>query len=106
VFFVEAKSAHLVHDAADAGIELDDRIGILTLGHGLMDVVRVRHVRLMHLHEIDAHEEALRRPRVAIEIVEGRLLDIGVEEGNADHALLAADHGRVDILAVDLESQT
>ncbi len=69
-----------------------------------MDVVRVRQVRLMHFHEVDAHEERLvRRLRRLVEIVERGLLDIAVEERNADHALAAVDDRGVDILAVDLE---
>ena len=38
-----------------------------------------------------------------VEELERRLLDVAVEEGNADDAFLAVDHGRVDVLAVDLE---
>ena len=64
-----------------------------------MDVVGVRHVRLVHLHEVDAHEDRLGRIRIAVEVVDRRLFDITVEERNADHAL----RGRIDILPVDLE---
>ena len=56
---VEAERAELVHDAADPGVEFDDRVGVLGLGHRLVDVVRVRQVRLVHLHEVDVHEERL-----------------------------------------------
>ena len=59
----------------------------------------MRHVRLVHLHEVDAHEERLVGLGRAVEIVERRLLDVLVEEGDADDALV----GRVDVLAVDLE---
>jgi hypothetical protein len=51
------------------------------------------------LHEIDAHEKrrvGLGRP---LEVLERRLLDVGVKERNPYDALLR----RVDILAVDLE---
>ena len=61
--------------------------------------VGVRHVRLVHLHEVDAHEERLVGFGRLVEILKRRLLDILVEERNPDHALF----GRVDILAVDLE---
>jgi hypothetical protein len=64
-----------------------------------VDVLRRRQVRLVHLHEVDAHEERLGGLGRLVEILERGLLDIGVEEGDADHALV----GRVDILAVDLE---
>ncbi len=59
----------------------------------------MRHVRLMHLHEVDAHEDRFARIGIAVEIVDRRLFDIAVEERDADHAL----RGRIDILAVDLE---
>ena len=84
---VEAERADLVHDAADPGVELDDRVGVLALGQRLVDVVRVRHVRLVHLHEVDVHEERLGRLGRSVEIVERRLLDVAVEERNADDAL-------------------
>ena len=71
-----------------------------------MDVVGVRHVRLVHLHEVDAHEDRLARIRIAIEIVERRLFDVAVEERNADDAFAAVDDGRVDVLTVDLEFLT
>ncbi len=64
-----------------------------------MDEVRVRQVGLVNLCEVDAHEEWLARLRHLVEVFEGRLLDVFVEERDADHALL----GRVDVLAVDLE---
>ena len=60
---------------------------------------RRRHVGLMHLHEVDAHEERIVRMRVLVEIVERGLLDIFVKERDADDALVR----RVDILPVDLE---
>jgi hypothetical protein len=61
--------------------------------------VRVRHVWLVHLHEIDAHEERLARFGRLVQILDSRLLDIFVEERNADHALVRG----VDVLTVDLE---
>ena len=73
------------------------------LRHRLMLEFRRRHVRLVHLHEVDAHEEGLRRAAVAIEIIDRRPLDVLVVERNADHALFAVDHRRIDVLAVDLE---
>ena len=58
----------------------------------------------MHLHEVDVDEERLvGRLRCLVEEVDRGLLDVAVEEWNADDALLAVDHGRVDVLAVDLE---
>jgi hypothetical protein len=54
----------------------------------------------VHLHEVDVDEEGLAGVlRHLVEELERRLLDVAVEEGNADDALL----GRVDVLAVDLE---
>ena len=74
-------------------------VRILALRQGLMNEVRMWQVRLMDLHEIDAHEEGLRRTCVAVEIVERCLFDITIQERNADDALL----WRVDVLAIDLE---
>ena len=54
---VEAERADPVHDMADARVVLDDRVAELALRGRFADVLRRRHVRLMHLHEIDAHEE-------------------------------------------------
>ena len=96
---VEAERAELVHDVTDARVILDDGIAELRLDRRLSLVLRRRKVRLVHLHEVDAHEEGLRRMGMLVEIIERRLLDIFVEERDADHALL----GRVHILAVDLE---
>jgi hypothetical protein len=67
---VQAQLTHLVHDPADASIELDHRVRIFALGHRLADVIRVGHVRLVNLHEIDVHEERRVRLGVAIEIVD------------------------------------
>ena len=64
-----------------------------------MDEVGVRHVRLVHLHEVDAHEERLAGLGRPVEVLERRLLDVLVEERDADDAL----RRRVDVLAVDLE---
>ena len=64
-----------------------------------MLVVGVRQVRLVHLHEVDAHEERLARAGRPVEIIERRLLDVAIEERDPDHAL----RGRVDVLTVDLE---
>jgi hypothetical protein len=64
-----------------------------------MNEVRMRQVRLVHLHEVDAHEKWLGRTRVAVEKVQRSLFDIGVQERNADNTLLRC----VDVFAVDLE---
>src|SRR6516164_9279940 len=64
-----------------------------------MNEVRMRQVRLMDFHEVDAHEKWLGRTRVAVEIVQRSLFDIGVQERNADNTLLRC----VDVFAVDLE---
>ena len=82
----------------DTGVGLDNRIRELGLRHGLADVVGVRQVGLVHLHEVDAHEEGLAGLRRAVEIVDRGLLDVLVEERDADHALL----GRVLVFAVDV----
>ena len=74
-------------------------IAELALRRRLALIVRRRHVRLVHLHEIDVHEERLRCMRMLVEIVERRFFDIAVKEGDADHALVR----RIDILTVDLE---
>ena len=58
---VEAERTDLVHDAADARVVLHDRVGIFALRERLVLELGCRHVRLMHLHEVDAHEERLRR---------------------------------------------
>src|SRR6476620_9464742 len=96
---IEAERAYLIHYAADARVVLDHRIGEFALRGGLMFELGSRHVRLMHLHEIDAHEKWRRRVNVALKIVERRLLDILVKEGNADETLVRC----VDVLSVDLE---
>jgi hypothetical protein len=68
-----------------------------------VDEVRVRHVRLVHLHEVDAHEERLVRVlRRFVEIVDGRLLHVLVEERNPD-ATGTPFLRRVHVLTVDLE---
>lgn len=58
-----------------------------------------RHVRLVHLHEVDVHEERCCRLAVAIKIIQRSLLDVFVEERNADDTPV----GGVDVLSVDLE---
>ena len=71
-----------------------------------MDVVRVRHVRLVHLHEVDVHEEGRVRLCRLVEIVERRLFDIAVEKRDTNHAIRIIFGGRVggvNVLAVDLE---
>ena len=57
----------------------------------------------MHLHEVDVDEEGLVGLRGRLKELQRRLLDIAVEEGNADDACLPVDHRRVDIFAIDLE---
>ena len=87
---VETERANLVQDTADAGVGLDDGVGILGLGHGFVHEVRMRHVRLVNLHEVDAHEERLAGFGRLVEILERRLLDVVVEERDPDDALLRA----------------
>ena len=55
-------------------------------------------VRLVHLHEVDAHEERGPGCGRLVEILRRGLLDVLVEERNPHHAL----RRRVDVLAVDL----
>src|SRR5262249_9099746 len=93
---IETKRANLVHDPADPRIILNDRIRVFALRERFFLEFGGRHVRLMHLHEVDAHEERLCRIRVAVEIVERCLLDILIEERNAHNTLLR----RVDVLTV------
>src|SRR5437667_11627223 len=57
----------------------------------------------MHLHEVDAHEEGLRRTRVAIEIFERGFLDVAIKKRNSEHTFTTVDDRRIDVLAVDLE---
>ncbi|MND93928.1 hypothetical protein D3C81_894420 [compost metagenome] len=59
--FIQAECLELVHDAADVSIEFDDRVGVLGLGHGLMNELRCWHVRLVHFHEVDVDEKRLVR---------------------------------------------
>src|SRR5262249_26782770 len=87
---------------ANTRIILDYRVAELALDQRLVDKIGVRNIRLVNLHEIDAHEEWLRRTGVAIEIVERRSLDVGVQIRNADDALLR----RIDVFAVDFEFLT
>jgi transposase InsO family protein len=49
------------------GVVLHNRIGELALGQRLLFELGSRQIRLMHLHEVDAHEERLGRLRVAVE---------------------------------------
>src|SRR5262249_10512539 len=51
-----------------------------------------RQVWLMHLHEIDAHEDRLVRPGHLVEVLERRLLDIFVKERNAAHSTVGCFH--------------
>ena len=64
-----------------------------------MDEIGVRQVRLVHLHEVDAHEERCARPGCPLEVLERRFLDVFVKERNPHDAL----RRRVDVLAVNLE---
>ncbi len=81
-------------------VEFHHRVGIFALGHGFVDEFGRRHVRLVHLHEIDVDVERLVRVlRGIIEKFQRCLFDVAVKEGNSNDAFL----GSVDILAVDLE---
>ncbi|MNV42930.1 hypothetical protein D3C71_1346300 [compost metagenome] len=100
---VQAQRPHFVHDAPDARIQFHDRIGILAFRQRLADVVGVRHVGLVDLHEVDVHEEGLFGLGVAIQVVQRGLFHVAVKERNADHAFLAVHDGRVHILPIDLE---
>ena len=73
--------------------------GVFGFRRRLVDEFRCRQVWLVHLHEVDAHEERLAGLAVAIEIIQRRLLDVLVEERDPDDTLVQ----RVDVLAVDLE---
>lgn len=53
-----------------------------------MDERRVRKVGLMHFHEVDAHKEGLARIACLVEVLGRGLLDVLVQEWNADDALL------------------
>src|SRR5271170_7423703 len=57
------------------------------------------HVRLVRLHEVDAHEEWLVGFAYLVKIVRGGLFDVPIEEWDSDDALFR----RVNILSVDLE---
>ena len=83
----------------DARVSLDDGVRVFGLGWGLVDELRGGQVRLVNLHEIDAHEERFAGFGCLIQIFGRRLLYVLVQERNADDAFLRGIH----ILAVDLE---
>src|SRR5262249_20104515 len=99
---VESQRPHFVHYTANTGVSLDYGVGKFGFCHRLLDKVGMRQIWLVNLHEIDAHEERLRRTSVAIEIVERRSLDISVQIRNADNALLR----RIDVFTIDFELLT
>ena len=71
----------------------------LVLVMDLPSKFRGRHVRLVHLHEVDAHEERLAGLGGLVEIVDRSLLDVFIEKGNPDQLLIRG----IDVLAVDFE---
>ncbi|MNO79415.1 hypothetical protein D3C76_705840 [compost metagenome] len=85
------------------GIEFDDGVGVLGLGHGLVNELRRRHVGLVHFHEVDVDEKRLVRFGRRVEKLEGSFFDIVIKERNADHAGFAVYDRRVHVLAIDLE---
>src|SRR5215475_335881 len=87
---------------ANTRISLNYGVAEFALDHRLVDKIGVRQIWLVHLHEIDAHEERLRRTSVAIEIIERGSLNIGVQIRDADNALLR----RIDVFTIDLELLT
>ncbi|MNL26411.1 hypothetical protein D3C87_1479350 [compost metagenome] len=68
-----------------------------------MDVVRIREVRLVHLHEVDAHEERLLGLGVAVQVVQRCLFHVAIKEGYPHDAFTPVHHRRIDILAIYLE---
>ena len=101
--FIDPQLAQLIHDMANAGIHFHHRVGVFALRHRLADVIRIRHVRLVVLHKVDAHEERFGRFCVCFEIVQRGLLDVAVEEWDPDHALFAINDRGIHILAVNFE---
>src|SRR5262249_1685319 len=84
---VETQCPHLVHYPADAGVVLDDRIGVLAFRRRFMHELGSRQIRLVHLHEIDAHEEWLAGFRCSVEIIDRRFLNVIIEERDPDYPL-------------------
>src|SRR5262249_16031542 len=100
---VEPERTNLVQYPADPRVVLDDRVSIFALRERLMLEFGGGHVRLMRLHEVDAHEERLGRSRDASEIVERSLFNITVVKGNPNGTCGAVDDRRINVLTVDLE---
>ena len=59
---VGIKCADLVRDMSDLDVILHHRVRVLGLGQRLVDGVGGRQVRLVYLHEVDAHGERLPGP--------------------------------------------
>ena len=96
---VQFQFAQLVHDVTDARVQFHHRVGVLGLGKRLMLKLGRRKVGLVDLHEVDVDEERLVRILGSLfQELQARLLDVLVQEGDTDHALVRGVH----ILAVDL----
>ena len=98
---VEAERAELVHDAADAGVELDDRIGVFALGHRLVDEVGCGMFGWCTFMKLTLMKNGSRRLRRCDR--ETRAPPSRRSRRRTECRRRPCLAGRVDVLAVDLE---